>query len=378
MDTSSPKTTTAHNLTSIFSEVDPHSLKPHPHNVLIYGENEDVTELVNLIHNSQHVRPLIINNQGVIISGHRRLLAVLKLGWKTVPVEIREFSNKIAELHTLLLENANRGKTREQKVREAAAWLELETLSGRKRMGNAKKNRATNKITEPFQGVENFPHLGLGSTKGKTRDNLAKRVGLGSGRTYSKAAKVVEFIDEQANLGKLELVEELRQTLNCKSVDAAYKLLELTKKCPPSNEDSQPKRSLFEIDEIFPQSIAKSCWNCQHKVESHNLQSINCNKFGILNLIDKSGNDRGRECQEWRNRYSPTAPLKKPSFALQILLPLEWQDQLEQVTASLNTDVATWVTKLIGTTLFPNSDLDEPSHNQSSLLNSEILYAQVN
>ena len=44
----------------------------------------------------------------------------------TVPIERRSFATDEDELEAVLLENANRDKTTEQKVREAACWQEIE------------------------------------------------------------------------------------------------------------------------------------------------------------------------------------------------------------------------------------------------------------
>ncbi|MGH2412937.1 MAG: ParB/RepB/Spo0J family partition protein, partial [Microcystaceae cyanobacterium] len=97
--------------------VNPRQLKPHPRNALIYGKDEDVSDLVELIERSQWVKPLIVTQAGTIISGHRRWQASLSIGLESVPVEVRAFSDEIAELEALLLENASRLKTTEQKVR---------------------------------------------------------------------------------------------------------------------------------------------------------------------------------------------------------------------------------------------------------------------
>jgi ParB family chromosome partitioning protein len=363
--------TTAHNLTSIFSEIDPRVLQPHSRNSSIYGENEDVTELVKLIRYSQWVRPLVITKEGTIISGHRRWKAVLQLEWKTVPVEVREFPDEITELQTLLLENANRSKTTEQKVREGKAWFEIESKAAKQRMSEGgKKSALENK------GMENFPYLCLSSTKGTTRDRLAQRVGIGSGRTYAKATKVVEFIDQQTSLGNLEKAEELRQLLNTKSVDAAYQLLKLASKSSHSNQRITDSHS--------SQETVRSCWNCQHRLESTDNQSIYCNKFGILNLIYKSGEARGKECSEWRDQNLAPEQLKNQMFTLQLLLPLEWQAKLEETAASLGTDAATWITNLISTCLFPNLEgqnsdqyaATQPTETQENTANSAnvILY----
>ncbi|NJL78288.1 MAG: ParB N-terminal domain-containing protein [Richelia sp. SM2_1_7] len=134
MDNSFPLSNnmTTRNLTSNFLEVDPRNLKAHPRNDLIYGKEEDVSELVNQLKYSNRIRPLIVTSEGTIISGHRRWKASLQLGLTTIPVEVREFEDELAELHTLLLENANREKNREQKVREGKAWLEVESDAARK------------------------------------------------------------------------------------------------------------------------------------------------------------------------------------------------------------------------------------------------------
>ena len=128
-------------------------------------------------------------------------------------MDVWGFSDELAELEVLLLENASRFKTVEQKVREAQAWKEVEAKKARLRMSNAAKAIS--------QGVENFPH----PEKGKTRDHIAVRVGLGSGRNYSKAAKVVTQIDEETSQGNLEISQVLRKVLNEQSVDAANILL---------------------------------------------------------------------------------------------------------------------------------------------------------
>jgi ParB family chromosome partitioning protein len=72
--------------------------------------------------------------------------------------------------------------------------------------------------------MENFPQ----ASKGTTRDHIASRVGLGSGRTYQKAAKVISHSDQEANLGHKEVAQVLLKTLNEQSVDSAHALLKKT------------------------------------------------------------------------------------------------------------------------------------------------------
>jgi len=201
----------------VFTHKDPRTLKPHQKNSAIYGESEDATELIELIRISGWVKPLVVTPTGTIISGHQRCKAVLALGWESILVEVREFPDELAELEALLLENASRLKTTEQKVREGEAWKEVEETRARLRIIAAQNNNSGR------AAVQNFAQLL--TSKGKTRDRIAHRVGLGSGYTYAKAAKVVTQIDSDTSVGHTEVAQVLRKTLNEQSVDAAHALL---------------------------------------------------------------------------------------------------------------------------------------------------------
>jgi DNA (cytosine-5)-methyltransferase 1 len=193
-------------------QLDPKLLKPHPRNTSLYGEDESVSDLVELIGNSNWLKPLVITPDFIIISGHRRWKAALELGLLSIPVVVREFKDALAQLEALLLENATREKTIEQKVREAALWKEIEQESAKLRQGTRRDIQ------------ENFP--GSCEQFGQSRDRVAQRVGLGSGKTYSKAAIVVEEIDKSVSSGRLARAKALRSVLNHQSVDGAYKLSE--------------------------------------------------------------------------------------------------------------------------------------------------------
>lgn len=305
---------------TVFTQVDPRTLKPHPRNSSIYGEDEDVTELVSLIRNSQWVRPLVISNEGTIISGHRRWKAVLELDWESVPVEVQEFPDEIAQLQALLLENASRFKTVEQKVREASAWKDIEKAVAYRRQLATQNNHTGRAVRE------NFPQLL--SEKGRTSDRLAKLVGLGSGRTYSKAARVVEAIDLETISGNLGKAQALRQVLNSKSVDAAIRLLSpTTNGAVPARSSNvlgqKPVNSEEESDctnreehtavgdpsntsDRHTASPQRSCWNCQHRGESIENHSFYCYHLGAQSLIDKDADTRGAECDLWCDRWRET------------------------------------------------------------------------
>ncbi len=207
-----------------FTQVTASHLHPHPRNISIYGD-EDVTQLVELISQSGWVKALVCTSHNVIISGHRRWKAVQILGWKTVSVEYREFPDETAELEALLLENASRTKSAEQKVREGFAWSDVEKEKAKERQRIAARETNQRLSRDADQTLpENFPE----ASKGEARNYIASRIGLGSGRTYEKAAKVVSYSDESASLGHLEIAQVLRKTLNEQSVDAAHALLKKT------------------------------------------------------------------------------------------------------------------------------------------------------
>lgn len=201
-----------------YRNVAPTTLVAHPRNAGIYGQEEHISELVELIRVSGWIKPLVVTKSGRILSGHRWWRAALELRLESVPVEVREFSDELIELELLLLENASRVKTIEQKVREGEAWREIEAAKAKTRqqqaarVTNQKLGRKSDKTL-----MENLPQ----SSKGTIRDVLAHRVGLGSGRTYAKAAKVVGALDELLSSGEQELARKLREMLNHQSVDAA-------------------------------------------------------------------------------------------------------------------------------------------------------------
>ena len=169
--------------------VDPKSLKPHPRYLKIYGQM-NIGELVEQIQLSNWINPILITPKQVIISGHRRWQVALQLNWDSIPVEIRAFPNRLSELEALLSENLARSKTREQKVREANSWKEVESARAKQRQ------EAGLKIDEPDNLMDIFSE----GRKGTTRDLVAAKVGLGSGVTYTKAAKVVTQIDSALSM----------------------------------------------------------------------------------------------------------------------------------------------------------------------------------
>ncbi|MGH2416477.1 MAG: ParB/RepB/Spo0J family partition protein, partial [Microcystaceae cyanobacterium] len=259
--------------------INPRSLQPHPRNTGIYGEDEDVSDLVELIERSQWVKPLIVTPDGIIISGHRRWKATLSLELKAIPVEVKAFRDEIAQLEALLLENASRLKSTEQKVREAKAWeeIEREKALSRQRMAafatNQKLGRADGKTLQA-----NLPE----AKKGQTRDRVAFRVGM-KARTYEKAAQVVNLIDSELDIGNQESAQGLRKILNEQSVDAAYQLLkyEDDQRCAILEKIVTGKaKNLSQAAKLVrtptPTGAARTGTETSHLIETEELETENC------------------------------------------------------------------------------------------------------
>lgn len=174
-------------------------LYPHPKNQSIYGD-EDIKELAQSIEEQGLNVALLIRPDGRIISGHRRWKAVKLLGWETVNVIQKEFTDDAEELKTLLIRNEYRTKTNEQKCREGLLWEDIEAANSRKLMGVK------------------------GKGEGLARNRIATKVGFTSGANYHKARLIVTDIDKAEEVGDFAKAQSLRKVLNEKSVNAAFEM----------------------------------------------------------------------------------------------------------------------------------------------------------
>ena len=75
-------------------ERDPRTLRPYPRNAAIYDERPEEDEsLRESIATVGLNEPPLIDERGVIIAGHRRVAATIALGWATIPVRVRRFTD---------------------------------------------------------------------------------------------------------------------------------------------------------------------------------------------------------------------------------------------------------------------------------------------
>ncbi len=219
-------------------------LRPHPKNAEIYGQNENVSDLVEKIKRSGHVHTLVVTSKGIVLAGHRRLRACKELGIKEVDVEIIDFDTPEQEVEYLIDNNATREKTNEQKAREAVVLKQaLSVLAEKRKKSKLKQNQPANSssdltLQEDSADVPNSAPRNNQSTDtpnlaergkddsliGETRNLVAEKVGLRSGQEVDRAIKTIKKIDELKDKGRKEEAELVRDVMNNRSISAAESL----------------------------------------------------------------------------------------------------------------------------------------------------------
>ncbi len=207
------------------------NLKPHPKNAEIYGQNENVSDLVEKIKRSGQVHTLVVTSKGIVLAGHRRLKACKELGIEEVDVEIIDFDTPEQEVEYLIDNNATREKTNEQKAREAVVLKQtLSVLAEKRKKCKLKQNRLSERSLnlaqqEASTDTPNLAERGEDdSVIGETRNIVAEKVGLRSGQEVDRAIKAIKKIDELKREGRKEDAELVRDVMNNRSISAAESL----------------------------------------------------------------------------------------------------------------------------------------------------------
>lgn len=287
-------------------------LKPHPKNEEIYGYDEDIADLVERIRQSGQVHTLVINQVGYILAGHRRRRACMELGIKTVDVEIRQFSYPEEEVEFIINDNHYREKTVEQKAREAKALKEVESALGLKRKSilGATGGRGNKK------DVPNSAHGLSEMEQGRSRDIVAKKVGLKSGHEVDRAIRAVETIDKLKENGRTEDAELIKGVLNNRSATAADELARNIDKVQIPDEDKilvkQGKKSPNKyVEKVKEKSRTKVCKECGRELPEENFYEgkgvcANCyNQRKKSRFFDASGNELKSDPEVIKNLVIP-------------------------------------------------------------------------
>ncbi len=171
-------------------------LKPHPENAVIYGQDQFDIKMMESIRKHGIKEPLVVTKDRVIISGHRRWCAALKLlpEGSELPCRIVEFADELEEREALIVHNQHREKTLSQRMKEAS---ELDRIEGER----AKRRRGAR------TDIPAILPEGSKAEFGETREKVAEKIGM-KPRTYGKAKKVFEAA-EAGDAKAQEMVKKL-------------------------------------------------------------------------------------------------------------------------------------------------------------------------
>jgi ParB family chromosome partitioning protein len=218
-------------------------LKPHPLNEKLYGRRELNFELRDSIKEKGILVPLIVTPDDVIVSGHSRWEVAKILRIDDLPVQVLDTKDEAVIEECLIHCNKQRDKTEEQKAREFKRIKAIEREKAKKRQG---------KRTDLQKEEEDIPQNSAESDEGDARTIAAEAVGL-SHTTAEHAEVVVDEIDELEEKGEQEQADDLRQTLNNESVNAAFKK---TKKGAKPAPESKAKQS-GELSDFETQCLSR-------------------------------------------------------------------------------------------------------------------------
>lgn len=206
-------------------------LSPHPRNAGIY-EDGSLDDLIVSIDKYGLNDPPVVNSQGVVLSGHRRVKALNILGWNEVQCRVKDFDNPIDELDFLVVSNEYRMKTNEERIREGLILEEVESKRAEERMRS---------------GVP------ADKGKGETAEIVGKAIGM-SPETFRQGKRVIEHIDKEEDPAKVKKYRDALKvgvhTAKRKIKEDEYRTLSEPKPNPASGvqtiwgEISAPKRAL--------------------------------------------------------------------------------------------------------------------------------------
>jgi N6-adenosine-specific RNA methylase IME4 len=208
-------------------------LKNHSLNAQIYGDTEPNDDLLESIRNNGILEPIVVTQEGTILSGHRRFRAAKSLGLNFVPVRTIEVNSELDEQETILEFNRQREKTFSQKMREADKLKEIVAMRakekqrqqgefgkfGGKRSSEAVEDASNHEQTLGPTLVQGFaPEEKKRDNEARTSTVLAAHVGM-KRVSFEKAQKIFQHAqngDEKAR----ELVKKL--DAGTTTVNAAY------------------------------------------------------------------------------------------------------------------------------------------------------------
>jgi hypothetical protein len=179
-------------------------LSVHPINSQIFEKDNDEDDaLIRDIEGHGQLEPIVVNSSYVVISGHRRLRALLTLGRTMALVIISQVAPENEEEH-LLAYNLHRHMSNVEKIRVFSRYRDIE------------RKRAATRQHSGKELTETFPD----GCKGEARDIAAKFVRL-SGRSAEMGLRVYQESEKRRKSAPQE-VKTVTEALNI-SILAGHK-----------------------------------------------------------------------------------------------------------------------------------------------------------
>lgn len=161
----------------------------------IRGEvkDEDLEPLMESIKADGLLQPIVINQDNKLIAGFRRYTCCKLLGHDTILAQKVHTTDELHEIALELRENIIREDFTFSERMKAADKIELIVAeTGKKRMAGEKTSSLAVYGLSPNE------------SQGKTRDIMAKILGLGSGKTYEQARSVWKAENNKNYISKLD------------------------------------------------------------------------------------------------------------------------------------------------------------------------------
>ena len=261
-------------------------LRTNPLSTAIYGEHEDVSDLVESIMQHGLLAPLVVKPDGTILSGHRRFAAISRLGWQEVECSVYEPKDAAAEEIYVIEANRTRQKTARQLRLEGARLKKLLSESAlQKRMANLNNNAAA---------VGDKP-AGDGPFTGRTQAEVAKQLGI------SRALwNQINYINNHVEIGNQTAIEAAGLLDAGKiSINKAYRMV---RKALRALEETPEEDEKDDVEDTPAQTAREFNLACKQSVESHMKEICNIIKK-VKELTDEDFNAVPWRCLQSRTRF---------------------------------------------------------------------------
>jgi ParB-like chromosome segregation protein Spo0J len=201
---------------SHYEQLAPSTLRPYSLNKSVFGDmeadlNPEFIAAVDRGIKADTLTPCIVTNRNMILSGHRRVAAAIKLGHKLIACKVVEETDPDKLNKIWADSNRNREMTNEQRARYYEC---LKDIFQKERLANNEDTIAALKSAQPSAN---------GKTLKDSRQAAAEQSGFGSHYKAEATSKVVEAIDTLEEQGQPEKAAELREVLETKPAAAALR-----------------------------------------------------------------------------------------------------------------------------------------------------------